>query len=104
MTGKSGNIKTYTAEQLEKMAARGEDRTDWDMSHEEAMRRRAADPDAPQPYPEWAETITVQLPEPKRHLNLRIDADVVEWFRKQGRGYQTRMSAVLRAYMRAHRS
>jgi uncharacterized protein (DUF4415 family) len=35
-------------------------------------------------------------------LSLRIDADVIEWFRKQGPGYQSRMNALLRAYMQAH--
>jgi len=36
-------------------------------------------------------------------MNLRIDADVVDWFRAQGSGYQTRMNAVLRAFMEARR-
>jgi len=36
-------------------------------------------------------------------LSLRIDADVIEWFRKQGPGYQSRMNALLRAYMEAHK-
>jgi uncharacterized protein (DUF4415 family) len=40
---------------------------------------------------------------PKTLLSLRIDADVVEWFRAQGAGYQSRMNALLRAYMEAHR-
>ena len=35
----------------------------------------------------------------KQLLSLRIDHDVLEWFREQGPGYQTRMNAVLRAYM-----
>ena len=35
---------------------------------------------------------------PKAQLTVRFDADIVDWFRKQGRGYQTRMNAVLRAY------
>jgi uncharacterized protein (DUF4415 family) len=35
-------------------------------------------------------------------LSLRIDADVIDWFRKQGAGYQSRMNALLRAYMEAH--
>jgi len=36
-------------------------------------------------------------------LSLRIDADVIDWFRKQGPGYQSRMCALLRAYMEAHK-
>ena len=38
---------------------------------------------------------------PKTSLALRVDADVVEWFKAQGRGYQTRMNAVLRAFKEA---
>jgi uncharacterized protein (DUF4415 family) len=34
---------------------------------------------------------------------MRLDADVVEWFRAQGRGYHTRMNAVLRSFYEAHR-
>jgi uncharacterized protein (DUF4415 family) len=47
--------------------------------------------------------VEVGLPRPKTHMNLRIDADVVEWFKRSGRGYQTRINAVLRAYVQAHR-
>jgi uncharacterized protein (DUF4415 family) len=39
----------------------------------------------------------------KTRLGLRIDADVLAWFRRQGRGWQTRMNAVLRAYYEAQR-
>lgn len=45
----------------------------------------------------------LDAPPPKTLLSLRIDADVVEWFRAQGPGYQSRMNALLRAYMDAHR-
>ena len=38
---------------------------------------------------------------PKASIALRIDADVLEWFRSQGRGYQTRINAVLRAFKEA---
>lgn len=39
--------------------------------------------------------------EPKKQLTVRFDNDVVEFFKQGGRGYQTRMNAVLRAYMNA---
>lgn len=39
---------------------------------------------------------------PKTLVSLRIDQDVLEWFRGQGAGYQSRMNALLRAYMDAH--
>lgn len=39
----------------------------------------------------------------KALLSLRVDADVLEWFKSQGAGYQSRMNALLRAYMEAHK-
>jgi uncharacterized protein (DUF4415 family) len=35
-------------------------------------------------------------------LSLRVDQDVLEWFKAQGAGYQTKMNQLLRAYMEAH--
>lgn len=39
---------------------------------------------------------------PKELVNLRVDRDVLEWFRARGKGYQTEMNALLREYMQAH--
>lgn len=39
------------------------------------------------------------VPAPKRAISLRVDQDVLDWFRAGGPRYQTRMNAVLRAYM-----
>jgi len=39
----------------------------------------------------------------KQQLTLRLDSDVIEWFRGQGSGYQTKMNALLRAYMEEHK-
>jgi uncharacterized protein (DUF4415 family) len=47
----------------------------------------------------WQEAVFI--PGPKKQLTLRIDADVVEYFRSQGPGYQRRMNAVLRRYVQA---
>ena len=48
----------------------------------------------------WADAEVV-MPQPKRAISLRVDGDVLEWFKSHGHGYQTRMNAVLRAYMEA---
>jgi uncharacterized protein (DUF4415 family) len=40
----------------------------------------------------------------KEQVTLRVDADVLKWFRSLGRGYQTQINALLRAYMAASRS
>jgi uncharacterized protein (DUF4415 family) len=70
-------------------------RTDWDRL------RKAGDHEGETEFPvDWSQ-VEVVVPEPKRLISLRLDADVVEFFRKQGRGYQTRMNAVLRAYKEA---
>ncbi|MBS0165944.1 MAG: BrnA antitoxin family protein [Nitrospira sp.] len=42
------------------------------------------------------------MPSVKTHLSLRLDEDVVEWFKRQGAGYQTKINAVLRSYVQAH--
>jgi uncharacterized protein (DUF4415 family) len=39
----------------------------------------------------------------KEQLTLRLDSDVLRWYKEQGRGYQTRINALLRAYMEEHR-
>lgn len=39
---------------------------------------------------------------PKEQVTLRVDAEVLAWFRGQGKGYQSRMNAVLKAYKEAH--
>ena len=39
----------------------------------------------------------------KEQLTIRVDRDVLAWFRKQGRGYHTRINTLLRAYMEAHK-
>lgn len=39
----------------------------------------------------------------KRQLTIRLDSDVLEWYKRQGPGYQTRINTLLRAYMQEHR-
>lgn len=45
----------------------------------------------------------VVMPPGKKQLTLRLDADVLEWMKAQGKGYQSRINAILRAYYEAHR-
>jgi len=40
---------------------------------------------------------------PKQAVTIRLDADVLEWFKEQGQGYQTRINQLLRVYMEAKR-
>jgi uncharacterized protein (DUF4415 family) len=62
--------------------------------------------DAPATSPEdWANAIAhtgLPVPSHKTQIALRIDDDVLAWFKAQGAGYQTRMNAVLKAFRDAH--
>ena len=77
-------------------------RTDW--KRVDALRDNKIDfSDSPELTPEmFARAIVRRGFKPVKHkklLTLRIDSDVVEWYRSQGPGYQTRINALLRAYM-----
>jgi uncharacterized protein (DUF4415 family) len=51
----------------------------------------------------WSEGVRSALFRPiKKPLSLRIDADIIDWFQKQGTGYQTRMNTALREYVKQH--
>ncbi len=45
----------------------------------------------------------VVFPKSKTPVSIRFDDDILDWFKKQGKGYQSRMNAVLRVYVEAHR-
>lgn len=40
----------------------------------------------------------IKLPESKKNISIRIDKDVLEWYKSFGRGYQTKINAILKAY------
>jgi uncharacterized protein (DUF4415 family) len=63
------------------------------------------DPDAPGfdvPEDFWARARPV-VPRRKQPVHLRLDPDVLDWFRSHGPGYQTKINAVLRSYYEAHK-
>jgi uncharacterized protein (DUF4415 family) len=79
--------------------------TDWGRLRgrsDAAIRRGiAADPDAHATNEEFWKGAKVVMPVPKKIVTMRLDADLLRWFRRQ-RGYQTRINAILRAYMQAN--
>jgi uncharacterized protein (DUF4415 family) len=81
--------------------------TDWKrvdaMTEEDIERAAASDPDAPMTTAaDWVNAKIV-WPEGKEPVTIRIDKDVLNWFRKQGRGYQSRINAVLRSFVEAQK-
>ena len=99
---KKDDTVRYTAEQLADLRNRGETRSNWAkaaaLTNEEIEAQIAADPDEADMVIDW-DSATVEMPQPKAVLNMRIDRDVLEYFRKMGKGYQTRINAVLRSYV-----
>jgi len=83
-----------------------EGNTDWDRLRALPDSDVLFTEDAPETSPEdWADALAHQgLPVPTRktQIALRVDDDVLTWFKAQGAGYQTRMNAVLRAFRDAH--
>jgi uncharacterized protein (DUF4415 family) len=97
MSRKKDNIVRRSAAELQTMHAAGKTGTDWTAAAAKPV-PDGSDPDDALEDVAWA---TTQLPMPKvkKHTNLRIDADVLAFFRDQGKGYQTRINAVLRSYV-----
>ena len=73
------------------------------MTDDDIARAVAEDPDVAPLDIDWSRARVV-LPPGKDNVTLRVDRDVLAWFRSTGKGFHTRMNAVLRAYMEAHRT
>jgi uncharacterized protein (DUF4415 family) len=89
-----------------KWGERRSGKTDWaavdaltDNEIEEAVRN---DQDAVPLDVDWSEAVLV-IPPKKKAISIRVDEDVLDYFKKEGAGYQRRMNAVLRSYMQHKR-
>jgi len=102
------NIVSFTAEELDARITAGKDRTNWErvdaLTEEELEAAIAADPDEDldEGVGPWFMGIPPPPP-PKEYIHIGLDKDIVAWFRQSGRGYQTRINAVLRVFFMAHR-
>ena len=79
--------------------------SDWNrlrsLSDRQIQRGIESDPDARPTDAEFWKRAHVVIPKAKQPITIRLDADLLEWLRKQ-KGYQTRINAVLRTYMNAN--
>ena len=93
--------KTTTSMSLREATLRKDKtKTDWPRLRRE---RAAGQEPAREPAEggfDWSKA-TVVMPPAKAAISLRLDTDVLAFFKAQGRGYQTRINAVLRSYMEA---
>ena len=85
--------------------AKPEPATDWrrlrGMTDEEVHAAVLADPEIKPTGDAFWKAARVVMPQSKRSVTMRLDAGLLAWFRRR-RGYQTRINAILRAYMNAH--
>ena len=97
--GSGKRIVGYSSTELKAMIERGESETDWEalraMTEAEV---EAVDPDEAAWAIDWSKAVPHAAPR-KMAMTIRLDPDVLAFFKSQGRGYQTRINAVLRAYM-----
>jgi uncharacterized protein (DUF4415 family) len=83
--------------------------TRYSLNQVEAIRERGGDPtrpDAPEAESlgkDFWKSARIVVPPGKTSIHLRVDRDVVDWFRARGKGHLTRMNAVLRAYVDAQK-
>jgi uncharacterized protein (DUF4415 family) len=77
-------------------------KTDWArvdaLTDEDIAKAVASDPDAAPIDIDWSDAVLV-IPARKKAISIRVDEDVLDYFKSQGDGYQRRMNAVLRSYM-----
>lgn len=72
-----------------------------DLQRIDAMRDEDIDTlDIPSLDEEFFKRATIRMPERKSSITLRVDKEALEWFKSQGKGYQSLMNAVLKAYAR----
>jgi uncharacterized protein (DUF4415 family) len=85
-----------------------ESRTDWErlrqMTDDEIEAAAREDPDSPLLDDEWLRAARLVAPSgAKEQISIRLNEEVVAFFRSQGRGYQTRINDVLKAYVLTQR-
>ena len=104
---RGGRNRTNDAPTGKTSKAKRGGRTNWNklrhMSDAQIRRGIASDPDVRATDEEFWKDAKVVWPTRKTVVTMRLDADLLAWFRQQ-RGYQTRINAILRAYMKAHES
>lgn len=84
-------IVRHSLSEIEEMRQRGLDETRHDAPEAESLGE------------EFWKSARVVMPPGKTSVHLRVDSDVVDWFKARGKGHLTRMNAVLRAYVDAHK-
>lgn len=98
----SDDITNVSSEDLDQI----ESRTDWErlqeLSDEEIEAAVAEDPDMMLLDEEWFQKAQFIVPTAeKKRITIRLDEDIIEYFKREGKGYQSRINAVLKAYVLA---
>jgi uncharacterized protein (DUF4415 family) len=96
---KEENIVRYSAKQMAKMKSQSNWKALKNMSERELENNIKSDPDSDTSIPDDWSGLVIGMPEPKELISIRIDQDILKWFRAKGSGYQTYINNILRSYV-----
>jgi uncharacterized protein (DUF4415 family) len=101
---KEKHIESYTAAELKaKRAGSGTDLKKVDAMTDAKLERAIAEDEEERGLqPDWTRAKLI-LSEPKQSVHLRLEQEIIDFFKARGKGHISRMQAVLKAYVTAHR-
>ena len=97
-------MRRYSEAELEDLRLAKKTETAWEdlarKTEEEIETAAKQDPDFADQDENWFLAAELEMPKPKQLVSLRLDAEILDWFKSKGPGYQTRINAALMAYVK----
>lgn len=99
---KKENIVRYSASEIRRLKKQGADLTDWSKLDKmtKAELEKSIDKEDDIERINW-KSVKIGIPIKKQDVHIRLDEDLLNWLKKGGKGYQTRINAILRSYMQS---
>jgi len=100
---KKESITHASAKEIKLKLASTENQTDWKaaLAMPQFDVEMMADEEDGKLPDGWENNIIMGLPPRKKDIHIRLDTDLIDWFKAYGTGYQTRINAVLRSFVQA---
>lgn len=99
---KKNNIVSYSASEISRLRKQGADLTDWERLDQitDSELKASINKEDDIMTIDW-KTVKIGIPHKKCDVHIRLDDDLLNWLKKGGKGYQTRINAILRSYMQS---
>ncbi len=98
------HTQRYSESELESLRLDNKSETDWNRialkSDDEIELAAKQDPDFAGQDEDWFAAAALEMPKPKQLISLRLETEILDWFKSKGPGYQTRINAALMAYVK----